>query len=129
MRISKINEEPAVRLIHKYSNRRLYDKAESRYVTLEDIRSLVLNGEEFVVRDWRSHVDLTRSTLLQILVAGEEAAASRPVLDEKFLIGAIQMQSSSQVPTPAQLCERQEGLDARRDAVEVCGGDRASPAI
>ena len=118
-----------MRLIHKYSNRRLYDKSESRYVTLEDIRSLVLSGEEFVVRDWRSHVDLTRSTLLQILVAGEEAAGSRPVLDEKFLIKTIQTQSASQAQTLEQLCERQESLESRRDAVEGAGADRASPAI
>jgi len=129
MGISKINEEPAVRLIHKYSNRRLYDKAESRYVTLEDIRSLVLNGEEFVVRDWRSHVDLTRSILLQILVVGEDAAGSRPVLDEKFLIKTIQMQSSSQAQTLEHLSERQESLDSRRDAVEGSATVRVSPAI
>ena len=118
-----------MRLIHKYSNRRLYDKAESRYVTLEDIRSLVLNREEFAVREWRNHVDLTRSTLLQILVAGEEAAGSRPVLDEKFLIKAIQMQSSSQAQKPDHLIQKQESLEPRHEAVEVSADDRTSQAL
>lgn len=118
-----------MRLINKYPNRRLYDTSASCYITLEDIRSLVLSGRQFVVRERRSQADITRSTLLQVLTLGEEAPNSRPVLDAGFLIKAIQVQSSSVGQTLDSLFEAQESLEPRRDAPQVTGGDRALPAI
>jgi polyhydroxyalkanoate synthesis repressor PhaR len=53
------------RVIKKYPNRRLYDTAESRYITLADIRKLVVENVEFVVIDKKSQEDITRSILLQ----------------------------------------------------------------
>ncbi len=64
------------RIIKKYANRRLYDTAESRYVALDDIRRLVLAGEQFKVIDARSGDDITRSILLQIIVEQEETGQS-----------------------------------------------------
>ena len=61
-----------VRVIKKYPNRRLYDTEISSYITLEEVRQLVVDGEEFEVRDAKSGEDLTRSVLLQIIAEHEE---------------------------------------------------------
>ncbi|ULQ45900.1 polyhydroxyalkanoate synthesis repressor PhaR [Flagellatimonas centrodinii] len=60
------------RIIKKYPNRRLYDTAISRYITLEEIRQLVIDGVEFKVEDKRTHQDITRSILLQVIAEREE---------------------------------------------------------
>ena len=60
------------RVIKKYPNRRLYDTAESKYVTLNDVRKLVLDGVAFCVIDKKSGDDITRSILLQIIIEQEE---------------------------------------------------------
>lgn len=61
-----------IRIIKKYPNRRLYDTAISRYITLEEIRQLVIDGVEFKVEDKRTHQDITRSILLQVIAEREE---------------------------------------------------------
>ncbi len=61
------------RVIKKYPNRRLYDTASSKYITLEDVRRLVLDGVQFVVRDAKTDEDITRTVLLQIIAEQEEA--------------------------------------------------------
>jgi len=71
------------RIIKKYPNRRLYDTAVSRYITLEDVRRLVLEGVEFCVREARTGEDITRSILLQVILEQEEA--SEPVLSTALL--------------------------------------------
>lgn len=60
------------RIIKKYPNRRLYDTEESRYITLEDIKKLVLDNKEFIVRDVKTDQDLTRMILLQIIIEQED---------------------------------------------------------
>jgi polyhydroxyalkanoate synthesis repressor PhaR len=65
------------RIIKKYPNRRLYDTSRSRYITLEDVRKLVHDRVEFVVRDAQTDEDLTRSILLQIVA--EEEAGGDPI--------------------------------------------------
>ena len=60
------------RIIKKYPNRRLYDTEISSYITLEEVRQLVIDNEEFEVRDAKSGEDLTRSVLLQIISEYEE---------------------------------------------------------
>lgn len=65
------------RVIKKYPNRRLYDTALSKYITLEDVRRLVHDRVEFVVRDAQTDEDLTRSILLQIIA--EEEAGGEPI--------------------------------------------------
>lgn len=56
-----------IRVIKKYPNRRLYDTERSKYITLEDVRKLVMDAVEFCVKDVKSDEDLTRSILLQII--------------------------------------------------------------
>ena len=60
------------RIIKKYPNRRLYDTAISSYITLEDVKQLVLEQATFRVIDARSNDDITRSILLQIISEQEE---------------------------------------------------------
>ena len=67
--------EENVRIIKKYPNRRLYDSAVGSYVTLEDIKKLVLQHVEFKVLDAKTNVDITQATLLQIISEQENSAS------------------------------------------------------
>jgi polyhydroxyalkanoate synthesis repressor PhaR len=71
------------RLIKKYPNRRLYDTQTSAYITLADVKQLVLENEEFRVIDAKSEQDLTRSILLQIIL--EEEAGGAPLFSSVML--------------------------------------------
>lgn len=71
------------RVIRKYANRRLYDPSESRHLTLDEVRELVVAGEKIRVEDAKTGEDLTRSILLQIIVEREEAG--RPLLSAELL--------------------------------------------
>ena len=71
------------RLIKKYPNRRLYDTKTSVYITLADVKKLVVDGEEFQVLDAKTGEDLTRSILLQIIL--EEEAAGAPMFSSDVL--------------------------------------------
>lgn len=73
----------AERLIKKYPNRRLYDTQTSSYITLNDVKQLVLDNEEFTVVDAKSNEDLTRSILLQIIL--EEEANGTPMFSSAAL--------------------------------------------
>src|SRR3982074_2630317 len=75
------------RLIKKYPNRRLYDTQTSSYITLTDVKQLVLNSEEFTVVDAKSEEDLTRSILLQIIL--EEEANGSPMFSSVALAQII----------------------------------------
>jgi len=66
--------DPA-RLIKKYPNRRLYDTKTSTYITLADVKKLVLEGQEFQVVEDKTKDDLTRSILLQIILEEENGGA------------------------------------------------------
>lgn len=59
------------RVIKKYPNRRLYDTDSSSYITLAEVKQLVMDNEPFVVRDAKTGEDLTRSILLQIILEEE----------------------------------------------------------
>lgn len=72
-----------IRLIKKYPNRRLYDTEESRYITLADIRQLVLDKIEFKVIDKQSQDDITRSILLQVI--SEQEQKGDPILSRDLL--------------------------------------------
>ncbi|MCC7120904.1 MAG: polyhydroxyalkanoate synthesis repressor PhaR [Gammaproteobacteria bacterium] len=67
-----MNENSPKRVIKKYPNRRLYDTNESKYVTLNDVRKLVLEEAPFCVIDKKSGEDITRNILLQIIIEQEE---------------------------------------------------------
>ena len=65
---SAADSTSALRILKKYPNRRLYDTQLSTYITLADVKAMVLTGEHFEVRDAKSGEDLTRSILLQIIL-------------------------------------------------------------
>ena len=75
------------RVLKKYPNRRLYDTRTSSYVTLADVKRMVLASEPFEVRDARSGDDLTRSILLQIIL--EEETAGAPIFSADMLAQLI----------------------------------------
>ncbi|MDZ7684237.1 MAG: polyhydroxyalkanoate synthesis repressor PhaR [Gammaproteobacteria bacterium] len=68
----------------KYPNRRLYDIEQSKYVTIEDIRQVILKGQTIVVADSKSGKDLTRSVLLQI-ISEQEGEGHEPILTNRVL--------------------------------------------
>jgi polyhydroxyalkanoate synthesis repressor PhaR len=79
--------KPAQRVIKKYPNRRLYDTETSTYITLAEVKQLVMDALPFVVRDAKSNEDLTRSILLQIIL--EEEAGGAPMFTEAALANII----------------------------------------
>jgi polyhydroxyalkanoate synthesis repressor PhaR len=84
---SKKPGKPVLRVIKKYPNRRLYDTETSNYITLAEVRQLVMSKESFVVRDAKTGDDLTRSILLQIIL--EEEAGGAPMFTEQVLASII----------------------------------------
>ena len=71
------------RVLKKYPNRRLYDTQTSSYITLADVKKMVLSGLDFEVRDAKTAEDLTRSILLQIIL--EEESGGVPMLSTQAL--------------------------------------------
>lgn len=76
-----------LRLIKKYPNRRLYDTRTSTYITLADVKELVLSQEDFHVVDAKTGDDLTRSILLQIIL--EEESSGAPIFSAQVLANVI----------------------------------------
>ena len=81
------------RVIKKYPNRRLYDTRESRYITLNDIRQLVLEGEPFEVIDKKTGDDITRAILLQVIAEQEQSDES--IMSQDFLSQIIRSYSGN----------------------------------
>ena len=80
------------RVIKKYPNRRLYDTVESRYITLADVRRLVVERIEFVVVDKKNNADITRSILLQVIA--EQEHLPEPILSQDFMVNVIRFYGS-----------------------------------
>ena len=76
--------------LKKYPNRRLYDTTDSRYVTVEDVRKLIVRGESITVEDSRDGTDITRSVLLQIL-SDQEAQGHEPILTNRAIEQIIRL--------------------------------------
>lgn len=72
----------SLRVIKKYPNRRLYDTTESRYITLADVRKLVVDRTEFIVIDKKTDEDITRGILLQVISEQEQG---EPLMSQDFL--------------------------------------------
>lgn len=123
MQSKKSGAKPVQRVIKKYPNRRLYDTETSTYITLTEVKLLVMNKSPFVVRDAKTGDDLTRSILLQIIL--EEEAGGAPMFTEQVLASIIRfygqaMQSymgpylekniQAMTEVQAQLAEKAEGL-------------------
>ena len=83
----------AIRVIKKYPNRRLYDTEISSYITIEDVRQLIVDGETFEVRDAKSGEDLTRQVLLQIITEHEQDG--QPMLSTQLLSQLIRFYGDS----------------------------------
>lgn len=83
-----------VRIIKKYPNRRIYDTTESKYITLGDVRSMVVQGVEFQVIDTQSKKDITRSILLQIII--EQESESDPLFSTDNLQNFIRYYAERQ---------------------------------
>jgi polyhydroxyalkanoate synthesis repressor PhaR len=81
------------RVIKKYPNRRLYDTDISSYITIEDVRQLIVDGEEFEVRDAKTGDDLTRQVLLQIIAEHEQDG--QPMLSTQLLSQIIRFYGDS----------------------------------
>ncbi|HUJ87310.1 MAG TPA: polyhydroxyalkanoate synthesis repressor PhaR [Burkholderiales bacterium] len=75
--------ENQVRMIKKYPNRRLYDTKTSSYITLADVKQMVLKQEDFQVIDAKTSDDLTRQILLQIIL--EEESGGMPMFSSDLL--------------------------------------------
>ena len=88
-----------MRVIRKYANRRLYDTEQSRYVTLEDLRGLILEEVPFRVEDAKSGEDLTRTILLSIIIEQEQADGDAQVFSNDLLAQFIRVYDMTQ-PLP-----------------------------
>lgn len=81
------------RIIKKYPNRRLYDTEVSKYITMEDLKKLVLAGTDFTVVDVKTEEDLTRSVLLQIIA--EQEHGGDPIFSTDTLTQIIRFYGDS----------------------------------
>lgn len=101
------------RIIKKYPNRRLYDTEVSRYITLSDVRRLVMNCTSFTVIDTANDNDITRSILLQIMLeeeTGGEPLFSAPMLAQiiRFYGGTLQGLFARYLETSLNLFAKQQ---------------------
>jgi polyhydroxyalkanoate synthesis repressor PhaR len=81
------------RLIKKYANRRLYDAAQSRHITINDIRDMVIAGTRVKVIEDKSNEDITRLVLLQVIADQEQFG--RPILSTSLLESMIRFYGNS----------------------------------
>lgn len=81
------------RLIKKYANRRLYDASQSRHITLDDIRGMVVAGERVKVVEDKTNEDITRLILLQVIADQEQFG--RPILSTPLLESLIRFYGNS----------------------------------
>jgi polyhydroxyalkanoate synthesis repressor PhaR len=102
------------RIIKKYPNRRLYDTEQSRYITLSDIRKLVMRGSAFQVVDSNSNEDLTRSILLQIML--EEESGGQPLFSAKMLAQIIRFYGGTMQGMFARYLEQSLSLFTQRQS-------------
>ncbi len=121
--VSSPQSETHSRTIKKYPNRRLYDTKTSSYITLSEVKQLVMTRESFEVRDAKSGEDITRSILLQIILE-EEASGSpmftAPVLEslirfyghamQGFLGGYLEKNIQSLIEVQTRFAEQSNGI-------------------
>lgn len=100
------------RIIKKYPNRRLYDTEVSKYITLEDVRKLVLAGVEFCVKDVKTNEDLTRAILLQIIA--EQEHGGEPIFSTDTLTQIIRFYGDSLQGVASEYLERSLDMFAKQ---------------
>jgi len=91
--IAEEKTEHPVRLIKKYPNRRLYDTKTSSYITLADVKQMVLKNEDFQVLDAKTNEDLSRQILLQIIL--DEESGGMPMFSSDLLSQMIRSYGSA----------------------------------
>jgi polyhydroxyalkanoate synthesis repressor PhaR len=94
-----------LRILKKYPNRRLYDTQTSSYITLADVKRMVLEGVDFEVHDAKTQEDLTRSILLQIIL--EEETGGVPMFSTASLAQIIRFYGHAMQGVMGDLLERQ----------------------
>jgi polyhydroxyalkanoate synthesis repressor PhaR len=92
------------RVLKKYPNRRLYDTRSSSYITLADVKRMVLAGDEFEVRDAKTGEELTRSILLQIIL--EEESGGVPIFSSSMLANIIRFYGHTMQGAMGSMLER-----------------------
>ena len=97
-----------MRIIKKYPNRRLYDTEISKYITLEDVKNLVLEGVDFCVKDVKTEEDLTRSILLQII--SEQEHNGEPLLSTQSLTQLIRFYGNAYQSVFSDYLEKSLGV-------------------
>jgi len=110
----------SLRLIKRYGNRKLYDPASGRYVTLSELAALVAGGQELEVLDQKTGDDLTNLTLAQALLDGVRQGASRlprQVLTRLIRIAAAPKALGGEWPGPEEVAGR-----ARSEAERLVAG-------
>jgi len=75
------------RIIRKYANRRLYDTESSCYITLDDLKELIVSGISIEVQEAKTRKDISREVLLQLVA--EQESLGRPILNEAILTSLI----------------------------------------
>lgn len=120
--MTNTQNEPAVRLIKKYPNRRLYDTQTSAYVTLADIKQLVLDHESFQAVDAKTGEDITRAVLLQIIL--EEESGGMPMFTPAALSQIIRFYGNSMQSVMASFIEKniQAFIDIQEGMVQQSQG-------
>ncbi|MGH1432258.1 MAG: polyhydroxyalkanoate synthesis repressor PhaR [Neptuniibacter sp.] len=118
--------DSTLRILRKYTNRRLYDTSRSCYVTLDDVKQLVLNGEAFKVEDSKTGNDLTRNILLQI-ISEQEAQGHGTLLTNQVLQQLIRFYGDSMQGMMSQYLEQSiasflEHQDRIRDQMQTMIG-------
>jgi polyhydroxyalkanoate synthesis repressor PhaR len=86
--------EDTVRTIKKYPNRRIYDTQDSKYITVSDVRDMVVAGTEFKIIDAKTKKDITRSVLLQIII--EQESETNPLFSTDNLQNFIRYYGENQ---------------------------------
>jgi len=124
------------RVIKKYPNRRLYDTVESRYITLADVRRLVVEKIDFVVVDKKNNADISRSILLQVIA--EQEHLSEPILSQEFMVSVIRSYGTNlqgQVSPHLEqslkqlMSQQQAAPQLRERAKTVAGGEPPRPRV
>jgi len=86
--------EDTVRIIKKYPNRRIYDTHDSKYITVTDVRDMIVAGTEFKIIDAKTKEDITRSVLLQIII--EQESETNPLFSTENLQNFIRYYGKDQ---------------------------------
>lgn len=119
------NQARAQRIIKKYPNRRLYDTATSTYITLAEVKQLVMERESVAVKDAKTGEDLTRAILMQIIL--EEEAGGTPMFSEAMLANIIRFYGHAMQGYMGNYIEKnvQMFTDFQNKLVEQTGGTDA----